>query len=50
MCGISDDSGMLIAEAIKTNKSMMALFLRENSLHDYTGIILVEAARENQNI
>lgn len=47
MNNLSDDSGILIAEAIKVNKSISALYIRENSLHDYTGIVLVEAAREN---
>jgi hypothetical protein len=50
MCHISDDSGMLIAEAIKSNSTLREVSLRENALHDYTGIVLSEAARENQNL
>jgi len=50
MCHISDDSGMLIAEAIKSNTTLREVNLRENALHDYTGIVLSEAARENPNL
>lgn len=50
MCHISDDSGMLIAESIKSNSTLREVSLRENALHDYTGIVLSEAARENQNL
>lgn len=50
MCHISDDSGMLIAEAIKANTALREVNLRENALHDYTGIVLSEAARENPNL